>query len=293
MSNRTTISTSHSKIFNYWKDKCIDENGNIHIEGKYPYEKSVEVVYDWGEPCCWCCRTPVPSSLYENPKYEEYLNEDCSKIYNLPQVKSYLQRCHIIPNCLGGSSAPSNLFLLCPSCHRDSPDTINPQMFFKYIYEERKNGGRINRIIKADKELRKDLGCALYFMDTKNIKIDKNIIGMHSSSFAHKTLEYSEIVKDIEYYKVISNMFLKDIINLDDFISTALIGFFGKNYIDNHKEEKASPFIDIINAILYYELFSKDYKTIVDIISALESTIENDAPIDSFSKLINVRKFEI
>lgn len=38
--------------------------------------------------------------------------------------KSGNQRCHIIPDCLGGEPIPSNLILLCESCHGINPETI-------------------------------------------------------------------------------------------------------------------------------------------------------------------------
>ena len=40
---------------------------------------------------------------------------------------------------LGGEDTPKNLFLLCESCHINSPDTNNPQLFFRWIYKQRTN----------------------------------------------------------------------------------------------------------------------------------------------------------
>lgn len=38
---------------------------------------------------------------------------------------------------LGGEDTPKNLFLLCEFCHRNSPDTNNPRLFFRWIYKQR------------------------------------------------------------------------------------------------------------------------------------------------------------
>lgn len=40
--------------------------------------------------------------------------------------RATLERAHILPAGLGGSSAASNLILLCSSCHRESPDWHEP-----------------------------------------------------------------------------------------------------------------------------------------------------------------------
>jgi hypothetical protein len=40
--------------------------------------------------------------------------------------RATLERAHIVPAGLGGSNAASNIILLCPPCHRDSPDWPDP-----------------------------------------------------------------------------------------------------------------------------------------------------------------------
>ena len=42
--------------------------------------------------------------------------------------KRKLQRCHIIPDSLGGKDEPSNLVLLCERCHIDAPN-VESQTF--------------------------------------------------------------------------------------------------------------------------------------------------------------------
>lgn len=49
-----TLNTSNSSIFDYWKNKAITSDGTV-IEDDFDDKKSIPVVYDWGEPCCWAC----------------------------------------------------------------------------------------------------------------------------------------------------------------------------------------------------------------------------------------------
>ena len=135
------MSVSHYQIMNYWKDKCITEDGCVEIDIGYPGAKddidtkhSVGVVEDWGEPRCFACGSM-------NHEYTEYYDDngeiDIPKTWNQSKVKSALQQAHIIPKSLGGQFVPENLFLLCPYCHEESPDTIYPEEFFKWVYWRR------------------------------------------------------------------------------------------------------------------------------------------------------------
>lgn len=47
--------------------------------------------------------------------------------------KNSLQRCHIIPDSLGGKDEPSNLVLLCNRCHADGPNVSDPQIMWDWI----------------------------------------------------------------------------------------------------------------------------------------------------------------
>ena len=44
-----------------------------------------------------------------------------------------LERCHIIPDSLGGEDEPSNLVLLCRRCHLDNPNVTDPQIMWDWI----------------------------------------------------------------------------------------------------------------------------------------------------------------
>ena len=118
-----TIKTSHYAIFDYWKDKCISMNGEVSSNGEY-YDY---VVHDFGEPSGWGCGKPVKVKNYERLLRDN----DLQSIWN--GVSGKLERCHIIPNALGGEDKPSNLFLLCHECHLLSPDTSNPKSFLRWI----------------------------------------------------------------------------------------------------------------------------------------------------------------
>ena len=52
------------------------------------------------------------------------------QIWNHKSTKSLLQRCHIVPESLGGKDEPSNFFLLCDRCHRMYPNTTDRDLFF-------------------------------------------------------------------------------------------------------------------------------------------------------------------
>jgi hypothetical protein len=47
--------------------------------------------------------------------------------------KSKLQKCHIIPDSLGGKDTPSNLVLLCRRCHIEAPNIDDPEFFWDWL----------------------------------------------------------------------------------------------------------------------------------------------------------------
>ena len=47
--------------------------------------------------------------------------------------KSVLHRCHIVPDSLGGSNAPSNLVLLCGCCHREAPNVADARFMWIWM----------------------------------------------------------------------------------------------------------------------------------------------------------------
>ncbi len=47
--------------------------------------------------------------------------------------KRRLQRCHIIPDSLGGKDEPSNMVLLCETCHSEGPNVDDPEVMWEWI----------------------------------------------------------------------------------------------------------------------------------------------------------------
>lgn len=137
MAKRKTIHVNRGQIFNYWQNICIDKDGFLHQEGDYPIENSIPVVPNWDEQCCWGCGKRNPSHSKEYSIWVE--NESYRAIWDDGSVKTKLERAHIIADGLGGPPIEENLFLLCPTCHLNSPDTKSRRMFFKWIYNKRKS----------------------------------------------------------------------------------------------------------------------------------------------------------
>lgn len=44
-----------------------------------------------------------------------------------------LQRCHIVPDSLGGEDVPQNIVLLCARCHAEGPNVIDPNIMWDWI----------------------------------------------------------------------------------------------------------------------------------------------------------------
>lgn len=131
----STVRTTHYAIFDYWKNKAITDDGFVVDK---PEQDSVQVVYDWGEPCCWGCDKPI-LGVDKDDKYAEYLSQnDYKRLWDHPSVKHNLNRCHMVAESLNGVDAPDNLFLLCYNCHSESPDTTNKEAFLRWVYSRRK-----------------------------------------------------------------------------------------------------------------------------------------------------------
>jgi hypothetical protein len=126
---------SKYKITLYWRDKVIIDGKVLTYKERQqpPYkERGADwFLIDWFEPSCWACHTSYVS-VYEQdiPEITDKTEQKIgTKIWN----DNPLQRCHIIPASLGGSSDPSNLFLMCPTCHDLAPDTNSTETFFQWV----------------------------------------------------------------------------------------------------------------------------------------------------------------
>jgi len=47
--------------------------------------------------------------------------------------EKHLQRCHIIPDSLGGKDCPENIVLLCERCHAEGPNVTDPEVMWDWI----------------------------------------------------------------------------------------------------------------------------------------------------------------
>ena len=44
-----------------------------------------------------------------------------------------LERCHIVPDSLGGEDTPSNFVILCRRCHLDNPNVADPEIMWDWL----------------------------------------------------------------------------------------------------------------------------------------------------------------
>lgn len=161
-------------IFDYWKDKEI---------GGEP------VIRDNGEPICWACERPVMVETEGN-----LIKSDIECIWN--KTRGKLEQCHIIPKALGGKNTPDNLFLLCQDCHAESPDTIYPEIFFKWVISRRKrcSYGIDTVILERDiKDICIDYGIniddfALYVCKNGDIKSIIGRANTHGAKLSRSTI---------------------------------------------------------------------------------------------------------
>ena len=102
---------SKSEIFDYWKDRFRD----------------LGIFVDWGEPGCWACGFHY-GTKYDIKRSNASWNEILRCWEGIP-----LQRCHIIPRSLGGTTDPPNMFLMCRECHDLAPNTDIPEIFFEWV----------------------------------------------------------------------------------------------------------------------------------------------------------------
>lgn len=81
---------------------------------------------DIGEPTCWACGDTFEGQF------------DCTERRSARWADSPLQRCHIVPRSLGGSVEPSNLVLMCATCHDLAPNTDAPEILFAWMRAQSK-----------------------------------------------------------------------------------------------------------------------------------------------------------
>ena len=122
---------SFSRIVDYWKDKCL-YNGEVYTIDELPkgvmdYSEIKLPVVDIAEPACFACG-----------KYDITGSKDPPENPSKAQIESSwkkhrFEKCHIVPKMFGGEETPENLFILCKDCHKESPDTPFPEIFFNWV----------------------------------------------------------------------------------------------------------------------------------------------------------------
>lgn len=168
-------------IFDYWKDKCITEDGEVKIECGYDgYDghditRSIPVVYDWGEPECFACRKPIPFKVFE--KYTELKD-----LWNFGGKAAGFQRCHILAKSLGGPNKVDNLFCMCETCHASSPDSVYPEMFFRWVYERRQKGLLLEQAVRRGEKM----GIPSIFFNPKDV--NQKTITAHGGIHVEETI---------------------------------------------------------------------------------------------------------
>lgn len=175
--------TKHIDIIKYWENKYITKDGEVTdsysdeaVEGAYEIDS--ETFSSKDKLLCWGCGAEHSISTFE--------------------------KCHIVPEMLGGTDTPDNLYILCKKCHKESPDTNNPKNFLRWVYRRRYDyvWGMVHPRIQFDQiseELRLrgyemdilgllkelEIGGCTDFSDFKDYITDK--IGIHSNEVAEST----------------------------------------------------------------------------------------------------------
>lgn len=171
---RDTNMPSNYEIVNYWRRRNITDDYTIEDCPDF----CSNIICDPDIPKCFACGQLILPNDYldsleesvwtaarhknktEVEKQEFYIK----RIWEDKHVKHRLQKCHIYPSALGGSNNPDNLFLMCKTCHNDSPDTKYPKQFFRFVRNRHLEG---NIYVRAYKEARAICGNKLdEFMNT-------------------------------------------------------------------------------------------------------------------------------
>lgn len=87
-------------------------------------------------------REPIKTPLSEIIAYWEKRVDECDLSVDWAEAESHcwrcgyernLERCHIVPDSLGGKDEPSNLVLLCKRCHAEGPNVTDPEIMWDWI----------------------------------------------------------------------------------------------------------------------------------------------------------------
>ena len=88
-----------------------------------------------------------------------------------------LERCHVIPDIHNGSNKPHNLFLMCSTCHKESP-TVNDEYYFLEWFEQSKHH-------------------AYRWIEYIRKQVNSLTSTFSDSELENVTLNYKKVIKDI------------------------------------------------------------------------------------------------
>ena len=87
-------------------------------------------------------RKPIKTTIREAVDYWSRRVSECDLSVDWSEAETHcwrcgcekdLQRCHIVPDALGGKDEPSNLVLLCSRCHAEGPNVTDPEVMWDWI----------------------------------------------------------------------------------------------------------------------------------------------------------------
>lgn len=158
------MKTKKKDIIEYWCDKAVTADGKIVPDIEEYFDCSIPIIYDYDESRCFAC------------------NKETSK----------LDRAHIVPFALGGQDIPKNYMLLCKECHKESPDCIDEEAMFQYIYWKRKNEDYNCRILRFISEIlnKKGINPIDADIDIQLLNSFKTKINTDGSLISNGTIKY-------------------------------------------------------------------------------------------------------
>lgn len=194
---RPTMPT-HYAIFDYWKDKAIDEKGIVYDESDCDFSKTEPAISDWGEPTCFACNirlTQLDISDFQGVKEQNLFGA----LWNSPSVTKKCERAHIVPHSLGGSSDVNNVVLLCKRCHHDAPDVSDKRMMISWMYKRRKQGNVFVRCRrKAMEILENNFGVPGVFAISTELGKE---VTTHGATFSEDSITYGYVQNGLKRFE--------------------------------------------------------------------------------------------
>jgi 5-methylcytosine-specific restriction endonuclease McrA len=126
---RRRIRTSKRAIAEYWLGT---EEGRGRLPGN-------AALMDLGEPSCFACGWMATKADLEPELWRVWDHAS-------------LQRCHLVPDALGGPDTPENLVLLCGRCHTEAPDVADAEYMLRWIDEHASWGNLLVSAVMATLE---------------------------------------------------------------------------------------------------------------------------------------------